>query len=140
MIQLFYTIWGDCLNGMKANPKNKYTWKLWAMVSMVFCQIVNFMFLDILVDHYILHLDFYNKIYLNIFNNSGVNMFLNFLILLVLPFLIINYFLIFYKQKYKSIMNKYPYRNGRYFIWYLCLSGLVPIVILWIGIIYVNLK
>ena len=58
------------------------------------------------------------------------------LVLYLLPCVIINYLLIFHRKRYEKILVKYPYYNGKLSLVYMLISLLLPIVLIWIGIIY----
>lgn len=60
---------------------------------------------------------------------------LEFSILFVAPSLIVNYLLIFRKERYKELMEKYPYKRGRLFLAYFLSSTILPIVLMWLTII-----
>lgn len=60
---------------------------------------------------------------------------LEFSILFVAPSLIVNYLLIFRKERYKELMEKYPYKHGRLFLAYFLSSTILPIVLMWLTII-----
>jgi hypothetical protein len=46
----------------------------------------------------------------------------------LLPFLTLNYFLIFYKEKYNQLVSKYKYHNGKLFVAYFLSSiGILPL-------------
>jgi len=53
--------------------------------------------------------------------------------------ILINYFLIFYNSKYINLLNKYPYNKGKLFLYYFLCSMFIPIIALWINIIFLKL-
>jgi hypothetical protein len=60
------------------------------------------------------------------------------LILYILPCVILNYILIFHGKRYEKLLNKYPYYNGKLFLAYFVTSLLLPIVLMWIGILFLK--
>ena len=61
---------------------------------------------------------------------------LEFFILFIAPWLILNYLLIFRNERYKELLAKYPYRDGRLFLTYFLSSLFVPIVLMWSAILF----
>ena len=41
---------------------------------------------------------------------------------LLIPSMIISYFLVFYKEKYNYILERYEFKNGKYLLIYFCLT------------------
>lgn len=60
---------------------------------------------------------------------------MEFLLQFVAPWVVVNYFLIFWKQRYKKLIVKYPHKNGSLFVRYFAISIFVPIVLLWVGML-----
>lgn len=50
------------------------------------------------------------------------------LITLFIPFVTLNYFLIFYNKRYEKILEKYEYKNGKWYQIYIIASILIAIV------------
>lgn len=63
----------------------------------------------------------------NIIQIKKIDSFLSFFISYMLPFLILNYFFIFYKNKYQNLIKDYPYSNGKYIKRFIFGAGLIPI-------------
>ncbi|CAH0313198.1 hypothetical protein SRABI36_05240 [Pedobacter sp. Bi36] len=55
---------------------------------------------------------------IRLFPGDILNDFLGFVIVFVLPFIIANYLLIFYKNRYQDIVNKYKNYNYKYALIY----------------------
>jgi hypothetical protein len=133
MIGLYYRIWVDCIKRAKSLPANKYNWHVASLVFMSMAMTFNFALFMVILQTNILGHYFYK---LNIsFLSKYLSNVVSFLFLFVLPVGIVNYLLIFRKKRYKMLMKKYPYYNGKLFVIYLTISLLLPVVLLWIGII-----
>jgi len=65
-----------------------------------------------------------------------INNVLGHIFLFILPCLAINYLLIFRKKKYKELLKKYPYYNGKLFIVYFVVSMMLPVLLLWLAILW----
>jgi len=61
---------------------------------------------------------------------------ISFVILFISPCIIVNYLLIFRNKRYERLLKKYPYYQGKLFLGYFLISMLLPIILLWIGIIF----
>jgi hypothetical protein len=58
------------------------------------------------------------KIPVDIFPGTRIDALVSFFISYLLPFLLLNYFLIFYKDKYKELIKLYPSYDGKLFLKY----------------------
>jgi len=59
---------------------------------------------------------------------------LSFVILFVGPPLLLNYMLIFRNQRYKKLISKYKYHEGKLGITFLLLALFIPLIALWLGL------
>jgi hypothetical protein len=59
---------------------------------------------------------------------------ISFVILFVGPPLLLNYLLIFRNHRYKKLMKKYKYHEGKLGITFLLLALFIPLIALWLGI------
>lgn len=120
MVKLYYEIWVDILVG--AIDKNVKGWKLYTMIIFVFCQSIVFMNFIVIFELCIIHQKFYDLDFLGENWNSIPDGFKG-IILYAMPFLVVNYFSIFYNNRYKELIKKYEYHQGKYFINYILISG-----------------
>lgn len=58
------------------------------------------------------------KVPVNLFPSTRIDAFLSFFISYLLPFILLNYFMIFYKEKYKRLITHYPYYVGKLYLKY----------------------
>lgn len=65
-----------------------------------------------------------------------VNNVLSYIFLFILPCLIINYMLILRNNRYEKLLVRYPYYNGKLFLAYFVTSLALPILLLWVAIIF----
>ncbi len=137
MITLYYKIWADCIIRATSIPGNKHNWKLMTMVLMTISMTFNLLlFMTILQKHFLDH--YFYKISFSFLPERAENV-ASGVILFVFPPIIINYLFIFRNNRYKNLIKKYRYHNGRLFITYFISSMLLPIVLLWTGIILFKL-
>ncbi len=59
---------------------------------------------------------------------------IGFVILFVGPPLLLNYLLIFRNQRYKKLIKKYKYHDGKLGVTFLLLALFIPVIALWLGI------
>ena len=118
MLRLYYQIWGDVINTAE---KNNGEWKIIILVLSIF-QGLNLMTLSLVLD-----LIFNIKVTLfpiiNIFPVQRFNDLLSGLVF-HLPFMVFNYFMVYYKSKYKIIKKRYPSKNGKLLALYIFISVL----------------
>lgn len=122
-MNIYYNIWADCISKAKSLPKNKNDWKIYTLIFMSMSMALNLVVLlfslaDLGITKSI------PIIPIDIFPGTKLDAFVSFFISYLLPFIITNYYLIFYKEKYKQMLQKYKYYNGKLFMTYfLCSIG-----------------
>jgi hypothetical protein len=133
-MSLYYKIWSDCITRLRSLPKNQDNWQIKSMVIMSTSMTFNLILLMMVLQREVFGHFFYeiNLPSLTGFENYAITM----LVLYLSPCVIINYLLIFRKKRYIKIMEKYPYYNGKLSLGYFLISLFLPIVLMWIGIIY----
>ena len=116
-MNIYYEIWTDCITKARSLPKNKSDWKLYTLLFMSMAMALNLVFiLFILAEIKITYKIFIIPV--DIFPGTKIDAFISFFISYLLPFLIINYYFVFFKEKYKTILLKYKFRNGKLFLSY----------------------
>jgi len=104
------------------------------MILMTIAMDFNLILFMTLLEKFVLKVYFY-KIDLS-FLPSRLNNILNHIVLFILPCLALNYLLILRNNRYEKLLSKYPYYKGKLFLWYFLISMGLPIVLLWIGILF----
>lgn len=127
MKKVYYTLWVDALISTRSLPKNKYMWKFYTMLFMSLCMALNLSMIILLLKE--IFNNFYYDISIDIFPGYKVDFMIRFILLYMLPILIINYIFIFYNDKYKAIERKYHYNNGKYYITYVIVSNIIPLIV-----------
>jgi len=124
-MDIYYKIWVDCIVRMKAQKKNKDTWrrdcKIWMNVPMI----ANLFTVMGILQRYV-----FGPVYTIRFSSLSleVNSIISFCILYLFPVILVNYLLIWRKDKYKKLIEKYHYNNGKLAAIYACVSFfLIPI-------------
>ncbi len=133
MITLYYKIWVDCIIRATSIPGNKQNWKLMTMIFMTTCMTLNLLLFMTVLQKHILHNYFY-KINCD-FLPERIENIVSFAILFVCPPAILNYLLIFQNDRYKKLLKKYRYHNGKLFLTYFSISMFLPLALLIAGII-----
>ncbi|WP_026770576.1 hypothetical protein [Asinibacterium sp. OR53] len=134
MFDLFYKIWMDCIRRAKQQSANKESWQLGTMIFMTLAMSANFILAMTVLEKLVFKKYFY-KIDLP-FLPTRINNLLAYLLLFILPCIIANYLLIFRKKRYEKLLPRYKYYNGKVFLTYFLISMFLPIVLLWVGIIF----
>ncbi len=130
MTNLYYEIWVDAIVYEKTRNGDKRNWKIYTLVPISILQGINL--LTILFWLVFLTIKFDPFLHFNIFPGKIINSFMSGFITLFLPFLILNYLLIFRKNKYDTLLIRYDYKKGKYYIIYFITSigiFLLPIII-----------
>jgi hypothetical protein len=132
-MRLFYLIWVDIIIKAKNQPVNKNNWQFMTLAYMTVVMALDLFFiityLESLLGYY-----FYDIKIPIIPEKIGDP--ISFVILFVGPPLLLNYLLIFRNQRYKKLIRKYKYHEGKLGITFLLLALFVPIIALWLGIIF----
>lgn len=136
-MRLYYKIWVDCILRLKSIDANKTDWKYKSMTIMSVSMGFNFILIMVILQKNIFGY-FYeiNFQLLTGFQNYALTM----LILYFLPCILINYILIFRRDRYLKLLEKYPYRNGKLSLTYSLISIFLPIILIWGGIILSKLS
>lgn len=134
MLNIYYRIWVDCIQRAKMQSGNKESWQTITFFFMTLSMSANFVLIMTFLERSVFKRYFY-KIDFS-FLPTRLNNLLAYLFLFILPCVIVNYLLIFRKKRYQKLINKYPYYNGKLFITYFSISLLLPILLLWVGIIF----
>lgn len=116
-MNLFYRIWVDCIIKARSVPSNKNDWKLFTMFFMTMAMALNLGTVLSIIQLHILGYVFYD-INFSIFPGEKLNNLLSFFTLYITVPLLINYFLIFRKNRFKKLLQCYKYSNGRLFLSY----------------------
>ena len=132
-MDIYYKIWVDCMVRIRSQEKNKHNWQEKSIIVMTIAMTFNFILFMTILERNILGCSFY-EINLSSLSDSYNNI-LTILILFVLPCVIINGLLIFRKSRYKMLIKKYPYHNGKLITAYWLISLFLPVVLLFVGII-----
>ncbi len=115
MKNLYYNVWSDAINSFRKHHPEITDWKVKVFNLMTFTNALNFWIL-------FFWLQYFGLVRLPKFTFNLpigiINDFLMFILIFALPFVIINFFLIFYKDRYKNILEKYPYTDKKYAIKY----------------------
>ena len=130
---LYYKIWTDLIILIQKNPLRANDWKIFTLLFVGSANAIKLMFFFAIFQRYILKFTFYD---INLpFNNQFIKTTLTGFILYWLPPIIFNYWLIFYKNKYVLIVEKYKDSSKNYFLIYFLSSLFVPLLILIIALI-----
>jgi len=136
MLEFYYRIWVDCIVRGRSQPGNRENWKIKSLILMTTAMTFNLALLMIIIQKYVFEIYFY-KIALPFLPKSIANL-ISFLLLFVLPCLIFNLLLIFRNKRYEKLITKYPYYNGKLFVTYFTVSLGVPIILVWVYILFIQ--
>src|SRR5438270_3561967 len=118
MLELYYSIWVDCIKRTQSQPANKQSWPQVKILIMSICMAFNLLLIMFVLQKYVFK-SFFHTISMNGLPRQ-INYLVNFIILFILPCVGINYLLIFTDKRYESLLKKYRYHNGRLCLIYLC--------------------
>lgn len=132
---IYYRIWVDAIKAaIKTDKNGDNNWKTVSILTFSVAQGINILTIFFLIK-LIFKMEFQIFIDFNVFPGNMLDGFLSSFVTLFLPFIIINYFLIFHKSKYKTLLNKYDgfkMKGGLAMVLYFTISMLIfllPIII-----------
>lgn len=116
MNNIYYVIWSDAILSFRKHNPNENKWQLRLFIFMTWMQALNAWIIFLWLKYFdILHIPLLN---INIFPGEMLNEFIAFTLEFALPFGLLNYFLVFYREKYKQITKKYSNLNSKYALIY----------------------
>ena len=125
MINIYYKLWVDAIVNDKEYKNNENGWKSSVFWLISTANVLNVIFVYMWLNYFqILNLQSIFNASTNLVSISLVEIF----IIYYLPIVVINYFLIFRKERYKKLIIKYSHYNGKLALYY-GLASLALIVI-----------
>jgi hypothetical protein len=110
MKNIYYLIWVDIITSARKHHPERTDWKYSLFVLITMCNALNLFTIDALLNLFGIE-TFLIKI--DIFPLPMLNSFAAFVIQYASIFILLNYFLIFRKERYKSLIEKYPHKKGK---------------------------
>ena len=105
MIKLYYWIWSDSILSLKKYHPKKVDWKSSIFIMNTWINATNAWIIFVWLKW--LGVNKIQLVFINLFPGDLLDKFLSFSIVFALPFGFLNYFLIFYKDRYKTILKNY---------------------------------
>lgn len=134
MVRLYYSIWVDCIQRARSRSENLRDWKWKSLLFMTTAMCLNLLLVMVAVQELVSNRFYHLQIPAIPKLLSSV---ISFLVLFALPPLLLNHVLIFRNDRYKSLIERYPYRHsGKLFLAYFMVSLFLPLVLVWSGIIW----
>ena len=112
MRNFYYIYWADAIQRIRKFHPQKKDWKISLYVFNSWIHALNLFIIFLWLKYY--HMINIKLPDINIFPGDMIDGFLSFALVFATPFFIINYFLIFYKNRYKKIIDKYHVKDGNY--------------------------
>jgi len=133
-MNLYYSIWTDCIKRMLDIGVSKNDLKRRALFFMSLAMTFNFVLVMVIFQLNFFGYYFYeiNLSFLSGFANYAVTM----LVLYFLPCFIINYLFIFRNNRYEKLLDKYKYYNGKLCLAYYLISLFLPPFLILIGMLW----
>ena len=121
MSSIYYKIWVDGIVNSKDYKRKNPSWKTTVFFIITLSNSLNLVtvylwlrfigLIDLLID-------------LDISSNHYINNTVNFAIQFATPFILMNYFLIFYKNRYEKLIKRVSHKKGKLAFLYVLLSSL----------------
>jgi hypothetical protein len=131
MLNTYYKIWVDAIVLERSKKGEQGSWKAFTIIPISILQGINLLTLIFLI-RILTHKGIPVVLSLNIFRERAINTFFGGALIFFIPFLILNYLLVFYNQRYESLVKIYRDSNGKlyrnYFLWSVGII-VIPLVI-----------
>lgn len=105
----YYAFWADAINSYHHHHPHDESWKTKLLTMNSIIHGMGFWIIYIVLKW--LKIISFDLLYIDLFPGKMINSALSFAIPLVLPMVLINYLLVFRKNRYKKLLRKYPGRN-----------------------------
>lgn len=130
-MNLYYSVWVDCIVRIKSQPTNKESWKGLSLFAMTMTMSLNYAIIMTVFQKCIGD-DLYN-INIDVFPGKKLDSALTYFILYFAPMLLINYWFIFRNKRYDSLIQKYKYHNGkRFFVYFYGTLSLILVLVFFV--------
>ncbi len=108
----YYLIWSDAIISFRMHHPKRKDWKSSLLMMITWMQALNLWVITLWLKYF----DVFTLplIDIDLFPGDDIDGFLSFAATFAVPFGFINYFLIFYKERYKNIIKKYKDEKIRY--------------------------
>lgn len=136
-MKYYYILWGDAINWTRSSVRTIGIWKLHTLSLITLANGFNLITLSLIVEKIIgTKVSLFGPI-VEVTQSESINQFIGGLLIFFLPPLLINYFLIFYKNRWKVLRKRYPSNNGKIYKRYIAISVIIPIwTVLTIGFLF----
>lgn len=132
MTNWYYLLWSDAIQYEIKKFGHVRNWKPNVLAGVCFIQMLNLLTIFFWIGGQI-KINFFIPI--GFFSSETLNTLFSAIITLMLPVLLLNYFFIFRKKYYVIILENYPNRNGKIYIYYAIFSLVLFIVPIFIGLL-----
>jgi hypothetical protein len=131
MKNLYYRIWVELIVVIMKNPQNKNNWLFYSMFFMTMLCSINLLTILLWLGAIGIKTNFLK---ITLFPGTMLDSFAMFVIQFALPCFLLNYFLIFYKEKYKKLIERYTEKKGKLFLIYMLSTigaFIIPVLFYW---------
>jgi hypothetical protein len=112
MRNYYYIFWADAIQRIRTFHPQKKDWKISIYVLNSWIHALNLFIVFLWLKYF--HILTIKLPAINIFPGDMIDKFLSFAVVFATPFFILNYFLIFHRDRYKKIVDKYYIKDGNY--------------------------
>jgi hypothetical protein len=134
MLSLYYRIWTDAIQLTKSSKSEGKNWKIFTIIPISALMGINLVTIFLWI-RALSNRKFTVILPLKIFNVDPFNIAVSIIITFFLPFIILNYLLIFDRDRYNELIKTYKSRSGKLYLWYIALTlGIfaAPYILKWI--------
>ncbi|MCO6174983.1 hypothetical protein NHF50_07975 [Flavobacterium sp. NRK F10] len=122
--KIYYSVWADAINYERIKNGGEDHWKIFTLSYMSILLSINIAtILSAIL--YFTNYDLVSKSYdllTSYLSKNSQKSFLWYIIILLIPSIVITYYTVFLKEKYRVILEKYKFKNGRLIFIYFCIT------------------
>ncbi|MBS1524034.1 MAG: hypothetical protein JST19_00205 [Bacteroidetes bacterium] len=122
MLSVYYKIWVDAIKVTQSSKSEGKNWKIFTIIPISLLMGINLATVLIWIRAFS-YRKFVVVLPVNIFDLNAINTFISLALTFFAPFVILNYLLIFNRERYSMLLKIYrPERSGKRYFWYAGIS------------------
>jgi hypothetical protein len=134
--RLYYIVWVDAITAVQKKYPNPIEYLLYSFLYINFCSSIFLAYIIVFLTT--IFGPFYHLVEVNIPHLRILNYPISFFISFMLPISLVNYFLIFHKNKYKILIKIYPSQNGIAAIIFTLITLITPLIYVGLLVLFQN--
>jgi len=125
MKNIYYTFWVNVIVEGRKNQPKRTDWKISLFLLITTCNSLNLYVIMLWLKYFDI---FSFRVNINFMSINIINNVIEYIIRFASPFILLNYFLIFHKNRYNKLIEQYPPNDSKFPLLYVLTSVLVAFI------------